>query len=70
MKSLIACLANEKTISGAKDCLVSIEEPTLALLDKQEMNKGVSDTIVAVKKAIAKRMEKHPDSTWFSAYSK
>lgn len=70
LQPMIACLGNEKTASAAKSCLVEIEEPVLVLLEQQEMTKSVSDTIVAVKKAIEKRQKKHPDSTWFSAYSK
>ncbi len=64
---LVVSLGNEKTASGAKKCLTLIEEPALKTLEAKELTKPISDTIVSIKNAIAKRQKKFPESTWFSA---
>jgi hypothetical protein len=67
LRPLVGSLAEKKTLSYAKSCLTIIEEPSLELLEQQEMTKGVSDAIVSVKKAIARRTKKFPGSSWHSA---
>lgn len=64
---LVAALTMEKAESSARKCLAVIEEPSLELLEEQDLSEPISDAIVAVKKAIASRMKKHPDSSWYSA---
>jgi hypothetical protein len=67
IEPLIALLAEKKTASYARKCLVYIEEPTLQYLEELEMTKPISDAIVAVKIAMTSRLKKYPDSTWSSA---
>ena len=67
----VVALLNEKKLSGtARKLLVIIEEPSLKYLEEQELTKPVSDTIVEVKKAVAKRVKKFPDSSWSSPEGK
>lgn len=67
IEPLIALLAEKKTQSYARKCLVYIEEPALQYLEELEMTKSTSDAIVAIKKAMIARVKKHPDSTWYGA---
>lgn len=64
----VVALLGEKKLAGdaAKLCEI-IEEPTLPRLEESEVTKGVSDAIVKVKKAIAKRVKKYSESTWYAA---
>lgn len=65
---LISCLADKKTGSSARKCLVLIEEPALEHLEAADVSVGIADTILAVNKAIERRKKKYPQSTWFSAH--
>ena len=67
---MIDALDDKKTASAARKCLVLLEEPTLTLLEAKELTPAIGDAIVDVKKAIAKRKTKYPNSTWFSASGK
>jgi len=64
----VVALLDEKKLAGdaAKLCGI-IEEPTLRDLEEMEVTKGVSKAIVLVKKAIARRLKKYSESTWYSA---
>ena len=71
IKRLIGALAHTKTDGDAESCLTLIEEPSLLYLDaRADLGKAEGDAIVSIKKAIAKRLKKRPESTWFSAYGK
>jgi hypothetical protein len=67
---LIDALAEKATASDARKCLTIIEEPALKPLEEKPMTKEVSDALVSIKSAIAKRKKKFPESTWFSAAGK
>ena len=68
---LILPLVNMLTISEnsrqALRCLVLIEEPALSSVEGATITKSISNTIVAIRKAVAKRQKKYPSSTWYSA---
>ena len=68
IEPIVKALADKVTDSYAKSCLILIEEPALSYLEAVEMIGPVADSIVGIKKAMAKRQKKHPESTWFSAY--
>ncbi len=69
LNPVVDALSEKATASAARKCLVLIEEPALKYLEDRELTKPISDTIVSIKKAMARRKKKHPDSTWYSAYS-
>lgn len=70
LERLVGCLDRKKTASAARKCLVYIEEPVLPYLEGKAMGKEHGKALLAVKKAIAKRVKKYPDSAWFSAYGR
>jgi len=67
IQPLVAALAEKKTAGKATKCLVLIQDPAIEHLEQAEASMGVSDAVVAVKKAIQGRLKKHPESTWNSA---
>lgn len=67
---LVAALGRKETERLARSCLVVIEEPALPYLEQGELTKATSEAIVGIKKAMANRLKKHPDSTWYSAYGR
>lgn len=70
LKALVGALARKETSRQARSCLALIEEPALPYLEQGELTKPASDAIVEIKKAMAKRQKKFPESTWFSAYGR
>jgi len=67
IEPLVKALADKETAAEARRCLILIEEPSLPFLEKEEVGKEVSDTIVGVKKAMDVRIKKNPESKWYSA---
>ena len=67
---VVAALDDKATSSGARKCLALIEEPSLKYLEEKPPTPALADAIVDVKKAIAKRKAKFPNSTWYSASGK
>jgi hypothetical protein len=65
-RRLVEALANSKTDNYARQCLEYIEEPALAYLENLELTEERSKAIVDIKKAIEKRLEDFPESTWYS----
>ena len=64
---LVDILGLKENSRQALRCLVLIEEPALPYLEAETVTKSISDTIVAVRKAMAKRQKKFLNSTWYSA---
>lgn len=67
IEPLVKALGDKKNAADARACMVYIEEPVLPFLEKQEVTKEVSDTVVAIRKAMAERIKKYPNSKWYSA---
>jgi len=67
LTAMIGALEQEKLAAAAEKCLVAIEEPALAQLESRPRSEAISEAIAEIRKAIAKRQEKFPTSTWFSA---
>ena len=67
IESLVNLLDIKESSRLAKNCLVLIEEPALEFLEEKPLTPSISDAIVAVRKAMGKRLKKFPRSTWSSA---
>lgn len=67
IRDIMSALYDKRTGGMARSCLVQIEEPALPELEKVELTRPTSDTIVAIKKAIEVRKKRFPESEWFSA---
>jgi len=67
IEPVIGLLGEKKLAGDAAQLCEIIEEPTLRYLEEMEITKGVSNAIVKVKKAIAKRVKKYSESTWYGA---
>ena len=65
---LVNLLEIKESRGSAKKCLALIEEPALEYLEDRPMNSSISESIVAIRKAMTKRLKKYPNSIWFSAY--
>ncbi|MBN1357126.1 hypothetical protein JXA40_12760 [bacterium] len=55
--------------STAVNCLILIEDPAIEPL-RETYGKGVEKALIGIEKAVAKRLKKWPESTWFSAQPK
>lgn len=68
---LVSIMSNidEKYLEGVViDILENIQDPALSVLAEYGQSTGVLKATAAVKKKIAKRIEKYPKSEWYTAF--
>lgn len=70
LRVLAEGLRDKKTDRAALACLVAIEEPALAYLEKWNEDLPTSRAILKIKEAQARRLKKYPHSTWDSAFGR